>query len=219
MSGMDERRAAAEARSKTWWLLSRLFLERPSPAFLAELQGMFSVLQTEGGDDERLLARCLEELDGDLAQRLNVEYTRLFRGIREGYGLPPPYESLYRGDRLMSDVTLAVRRRYEAAGFGDVEPAAGPPDHLGAELRFLALLCFREMEGWATQDPQGAARTIAHQREFLDQHLLAWLPSYAERIRTESREPFYAAIAGLTRSFSEEYRLALGRPESELEVA
>jgi TorA maturation chaperone TorD len=217
----------AEARSKTWWLLSRFYLERPEVEFLQELRAAFGaragVNETPDAagmdEDTRILGEALTEDLAALSERLLLEYTRLFRGIQEGLGPPPPFESLYRGEAAVGDSALAVQHRYEQAGFGHVATEAGPQDHLGAELRFLALLCFREAEAWGAGNEEAAQERIAQQRAFLDDHLLAWLPDYAGRIAREGREPFYAAAARLTLDHAEAVRGDLEAIEDDLQAA
>ena len=211
---LNDRRADAEVRSRTWWLLSRFYLERPEPAFLAELAAAFAAGAGAGGagagDDIAALLETLRDAGSPaVTQRLCVEYTRLLRGLREGQGPPPPYESVYRGYTPGGDLTLAVRHRYRDAGFGDVEPRVGPQDHVAAELRFLALLALREGEAWHAGDIEAALRRVAQQQGFLDVHLLAWLPTLVARIEAEAREPFYRSAARLTLTFARECRAAL----------
>ena len=214
----------AEIRSKTWWLLSRFYLERPETAYLRELSEAIQPAESDanGIADKplRLLARLLdsESLEA-LSNRLMPEYTRLFRGIREGYGPPPPYESLYRGDEFMGDLAADVQRFYTAGGFYKIVPEVGAADHLGAELRFLSLSCFNEMEAWRNNDATGAVQHLEAQLGFLDQHLLAWFPVYAQRILRETREPFYRAAVQLTQDFLEQDRLCLEQLHSHLEAA
>jgi len=210
----------AQGHSQTWWFLSRFYLERPEKALLGELQAAFAAAaawEPDGGDasdDVEVLVACLkEDLDG-LSHRLLPEYTRLFRGIQEGLGPPPPFESVYRGEAPGGDLTLEVLAQYEAAGFGPVEPNVGPQDHLGAELRFLALLAFREAEAWNSGDETQALERVAHQGRFLDRHLLVWLPAYTERVARDSREPFYAAAARLTLGHAQRVRVDLDAIEA-----
>jgi putative dimethyl sulfoxide reductase chaperone len=223
VSGSEEHAGLAEARSKTWWLLSRFYLERPEVSFLEELHLALGDPASGGvADMDTDMEVVHDALAGDLAglsDRLLQEYTRLFRGIQDQLGPPPPFESLYRGQGMMGDLTLAVMHRYQAAGFADIEPEAGPQDHLGAELRFLSLLCFREAEAWMAGEDEAARQRIAQQRTFLDEHLLAWLPDYAGRIARESREPFYAAVAKLTLDHAEAVHADLDALEDDLQAA
>ena len=201
MSMHDALAADAASRSQVWWLLSRLYLECPDAAFIGELA---NAVHREGnersGSDDILsaLSSSLEQDPAELAADLLPEYTRLLRGILKDYGPPPPYESLYRGDNLMGDVTVWVTQSYRDAGFEDIYPEAGPPDHIGVELRFLALLCFRESEALSSGDEAVATRYREHQCNFIERHLMAWVPALAEKLIAQSRAPFYTAVARMT---------------------
>jgi TorA maturation chaperone TorD len=222
-AGRDELHALAGDRSKTWWLLSRCLLDRPEPPLLNDLQAVFGALNVPEGDADRdvlVIRDCLRDLVSPTTlERLLIEFTRLFRGIEQGYGPPPPFESLHRGGQWMGDEVLAIRRCYANAGFGEIEPAAGPADHLGIELRFLALLCYREMEARHAGDLAGVSQRLAEQRAFLDEHLLVWLPGYVALIEREAREPFYGALARLTLAFARDDRRTLDVLEADVLAA
>jgi TorA maturation chaperone TorD len=195
--------AVAARRSQTYWLLSRLFHERPTPPFLAELEETLGVAPP---DARAPLANELAALSDAVrraravdpqAVELAVEFTRLFGGLEQQSGVPPPYESVVREGRLLGDTTAAVAVAYAEAGFGAVLPDAGPADHLAAELRFLALLAYREREAWLAGDQGGASDWLERTARFLDEHLLVWLPDHGAAIARAAREPFYAAAARL----------------------
>jgi TorA maturation chaperone TorD len=182
---------------------------------LTELAGRLSALG-DGAEETsveafELLRSVLgaPDIEG-LAARLAVEYTRLFRGLRDGYGPPPPYESLYRGSRLMGGVTVAVVGRYAEAGFGVIDEAVGPQDHIAAELKFMSLLCYDEIAAWDRDDRGAAVLGWGLQRRFLDEHLLRWVPGYCRRIKSESVEPFYAGAAMITEKALAADRALLG---------
>lgn len=88
--------------------------------------------------------------------------------------MPPPFESLYRNDTLMGDTTLAVMECYRQAGYGIIEAKTGPQDHITAELRFMAMLFYKEFEA--------AIEIQQHQQYFINKHVLQWVPQYCERI-------------------------------------
>ena len=208
MSDSPTQAELAELRSQSAWFLSRFYLERPEPAFLAEVAAALAAGASGEGQDKdvQLLITTLTAQHEPLSARLEVEFTRLLRGIQEGYGPPPPYEGLHRGGAAMDDCTLAVMHHYTNAGFADIAPEAGPPDHLATELRFLALLALREAEAHRAGENDVAQERMAQQTDFLDQHLLAWLPHFAARIEAEAQEPFYPAVARLTLAFVQEAR-------------
>lgn len=193
----------AEGRSKIYWFLSHFYLIRPNGQFLGELSQWLAE-QSRGGEEGLtcgvdLLKSVLRERDrSQLTERLLREYTRLFRGVKEGYGPPPPYESVYRESRLMGDITAAVVAKYAQAGYAVIDLATGPQDHIGAELKFMALLCYDESVAWRKGDTNGAVRRWQWQENFLDEHLLHWVPAYCDRIQENSVEPFYRAAALLT---------------------
>ncbi|MDA8343060.1 MAG: molecular chaperone TorD family protein [Actinomycetota bacterium] len=67
----------------------------------------------------------------------------------------------------------AVRREYEYFGLAASDDAPRPADHLATELDFLQYLCFREA---ATPSPRLATSFRRAQRDFLDAHVLDWVP-------------------------------------------
>jgi putative dimethyl sulfoxide reductase chaperone len=193
-------REIAERRSQAYWALSRFFLTRPDVALVEEIQSRSAAGRADepAGGAMRLRDSLGDSAPEPLAERLAREYTRLLRGLGEQLGPAPPYESIYRGGRLMDGTALAVAARMKAAGFADIAPEAGPPDHVGAELRFMALLCFSEAEAWSVEDSAAAVRRRQEQTAFLDEHLLAWVPAYCRLMGGMTAEPFYRTVAELT---------------------
>lgn len=210
---METMQAAAHIRSQTWWLLARIIAERPTSAFIAAMRDRFGMSEPGAQDDSptpaQQFATALADPAPDLAERLGIEHTRLFRGIQKHYGPPPPYESLYRGAELMGPPALAVRAAYAEAGLSGVVPADGLPDGLDTELRFLALLAFNEGECWAAGASQTATEQIERQRLFLDAHLLCWLPAYVPQIEAQAQEPLYRAALAMMLDYAEQARAEL----------
>jgi TorA maturation chaperone TorD len=134
------------------------------------------------------------------ATELTAEYHRLFVG--PGALPAPPYESVYReGWRVMGETTLDVRRRYEEAGYVFTPSVNEPPDHLAAELAFMALLAEEEAEAWEAEDASAALSWLERERGFLDDHLSRWLPAFCDRLLTSTDAPFYRGLAGALREF------------------
>lgn len=188
-----------------YWLLARLVLERPDAALLADLNSTLSLAQETGANDEPLadevgrLSAAVRAARGDpnALEALQVDHTRLFGAIAKRQDLPAPFESVALESRLMGDSTLAVEAAYRDAGFDAPVPEAGPPDHLGAELRFLSLASYREMEAWQAGDRAAAAGWVERERRFLDEHLLAWVPRHCEGLAKTAQTAFYRATASL----------------------
>ncbi len=202
---IDFLKSLAEIRSKTYWFLSTLYLVKPDAGFLGDLKLKLSEFSDQSDELAELIELIRETLEGDtktLSQKLAVEFTRLFRGIKKGYSPPPPYESVYRGEgRVMGETTLAVMKFYSEAGFGIVEEGEGPQDYIGVELKFMSLLCYREMESWKNERMPEGGRYLELEKRFLDEHILQWVPDFCRRVEAEAREEFYAAVARLTEEF------------------
>jgi putative dimethyl sulfoxide reductase chaperone len=188
--------AAAERRAEAYWFLAGLIAAPITQDALERLVGAAGEAREPGGgivDD--LIAALVGELDcALLAQRLATEHARLFLGLREGYGLPPPYESLWREGCLLGTSTRAVAAAYVETGFED-PGLCGPCDHLASELRFLASLCHAEAQAQGTDQVAEALWARQRQAELLERHLLAWVPEYCGRLMEDAREPFYRGLA------------------------
>jgi TorA maturation chaperone TorD len=83
--------------------------------------------------------------------------------------------------------------------FGLQVAAARPelPDHVSAELEFVAVLLAKEayarVQRWSAQ----AARSAQARRLFLREHLAPWFPRFAQRLAQHHRLDFYPAVAEL----------------------
>lgn len=190
-----EQRAAAE-RSKTYWLLASLLLDQPSAAALKDLRAALDA----AADGSPTLQTLRAALDAPLASpqamtALQVEFTRLLRGVDGRRGPIEPVESLAREGRLFGESTEAALAAYQEAGFADIAPEAGPPDHAATELRFLSLLCFREMQAWQAQDTEAAAAWRARLARFVDAHIAPWLPAHCRSLHDAATTDFYRAVA------------------------
>lgn len=196
MSGFGEEYAAAQTRGQIYWWLGGCFLDKPSEAGLAELRVSVTRLSS-GADTPPPVAALLDALSSSsgMAEALAREFTRLFCGIGESYGPPPPFESVYRESRLLGEISVAVMNFYAAAGFAEIQPETGPQDHISAELRFIALLCRREAQAWQSRDVDAALACLKQQTGFHQSHLSRWVPAWCQRIAENSREPLYQALS------------------------
>ncbi|HEY0837152.1 MAG TPA: molecular chaperone TorD family protein [Azospirillum sp.] len=175
-------------RADAYLFLATLFASRPEPEAVAGMLSAAAGAPDDGGVTGELLAALRHEEDADaLALRLAAEHTRLFRGVREGYGPPPPYESLWREGQMMGDCTVAVATAFLDAGYA-YDGAWGPCDHIAEELRFMAALC-------TAGDADGV---LERQAVFVERHLAAWLPAYCRTVAEQAREPLYRALASVT---------------------
>jgi len=108
-----------------------------------------------------------------------------------------PCESVWLDDEklMMQGPSFAVRDRYRAHGLMAANWRRMADDHVSNELAFLAYLLSRGEE-------QEACR-------FIEEHLLQWLPAFAERVTARASTRFYAALAALTLHVIENLHLQL----------
>jgi TorA maturation chaperone TorD len=197
--------ATAGTRAAVYELLAALYLSPPSPELVA---GILRTASGEGWSDgpgAEHLRRFAAGYDGN-AETLHQEFDDLFVVPLGRY--VTPYEAVYRDERivgesrvgglLMGPSTLGVLSAYREGGVG-VPPECGElPDHIGIELSFMARLCAREREAFEAGDERAAAGLRSQQVQFLQTHLLHWLPALSERIVRSAESDFYRGIALLT---------------------
>lgn len=196
--------AAAEDRSRFFWWLSEWFISPPDQEKLGSIPQAGAASQPEPADALdaawRAVSNAAPRTDQISLDPLGVEFTRLLSGVQEGLGPPPPFESVWREDRLIGESTVAVIDAYARAGFADIAPEAGPQDHISAELKFMAMLALREAEAWQAEETTAARQRLTQQQDFLASHLAAWAPCWAEAIVQQTREPLFAALAELLKA-------------------
>ncbi|CUS85123.1 chaperone TorD involved in molybdoenzyme TorA maturation [Candidatus Kryptonium thompsonii] len=205
----------AKERSKVYRLLSMFFLKNPSNEFLKKIKDdefLENILRIcDYGEEEfkkpvSYIKNFLESakrnnFEDKILESLQVDFTKLTRGIKRGYGPPPPYESVWRGSSsIMSEWTEKVLRFYAEAKIGmDLEDEL--PDHIGIELKFMSLLCYKEMEMWNKGKIESAFEVLERENDFLKFYLLAWTPFYLNEMEKEAETDFYKGVALLTKSF------------------
>ncbi len=208
----------AAARAKLYQLLAAVYARPPEPDFMKSVAGwVASVAGTESAL-RPLSPQIRHSLDGldsffkrngddskELAEAMSVEFTRLFRGVKPHYSPLPPYESVYREEagRVFGEITAKVRQQYLHFG---LDLASGlenePPDHISFELEFMYLLCRQEAEAWARDDEDEAWRLWYAERDFLTEHLLAWLPRFCDEMRRHDRLGLFSHLADLTEGWA-----------------
>ena len=198
MTDAATRAGIAARRSALYWLLADFVLTPPDRAFVERLQGELKAAP----DCASALALRLEEVrralprpdDAPGIERLAVEHTRLFGGLRAGCGLPPPLETMRHDGSAAPETVAAIDNFYSDTGF-NLTLQGVPADHLGTELRFMALLCHREMQAWQGGRTAEAKRALGRQRDFMQHHLGRWAPRYWRLAAADSQHHFYRAAA------------------------
>ena len=182
-----ELRSAAE-RSRAYRALARAF-SLPDRSIYEEIVS-------------RGLAEALRPGDEDLARRLKpalsfeefqAEYLRLFE-----VGTPRPPCPLYEGawrEREFPDRRELMEELVRFYNFFGLTLGAKPkelPDHLAIELEFMHFLAYQEARALEEGCDPGSYRRA--QRDFLERHLLRWLPRLRKRLEREETPPFFPAL-------------------------
>ena len=139
--------------------------------------------------------------DAKKLEKLKTDFARLFVGP---YSLlAPPYGSVYlEGERkIMGDSTLDVQERYRKAGVELSDNFRDVPDHIAAELEFMYLLVFKEIQALENSDVDTTIDYFEKQRSFLSEHLGAWAFEFADSIEKEAETEFYKNLARVTKAF------------------
>jgi putative dimethyl sulfoxide reductase chaperone len=107
-----------------------------------------------------------------------------------------PYETVFlTEDGLLGGArSESVARAYYEAGFRSEDGETA--DHIGNELAFMAFLCGAESDAREDEVVQAIFHSTHLQRQFLDKHLLCWLPSLVLAIH-QQRDERFSIIADL----------------------
>jgi len=147
-----------------------------------------------------------------LQHALRAEATHLFVGAPEP--AVSPYEGVWRAADdgvqallFVNPHSMAVERFCRSCGLGRPEGTNEPLDHVATELELLQYLCMLEAglaapaeDGPAPDALPGGSPAAAYD-QFMEEHVLAWMPRFAEAMAEKSRVPFFRAVAALLAAY------------------
>ncbi|MBU8879632.1 molecular chaperone TorD family protein [Bacillus sp. FJAT-29790] len=203
------------ARQYAYDILRRFFLEEPSKAFLKEFVQINMIDFFPFKEDSEGIQEGIKDIKAFLSshdvvnierhyQKLHWDYTRMFIGPFE---VPtPPWESSYVGKHglLFQETTMNIRKRYEKYGIEVRGFNVEPDDHIGFELDFiyhLNELCFKAadpMEEWGLPELR---QLLIEQKNFVDTHLLSFVPTFSQGVINEADTDFYRGLAKILHQF------------------
>lgn len=198
-----------KSRAQAYGMLARLFREEVDLATLRELQGMrFPTATGNATVDEgyHQLFEYLRRAWEDSVTELAIDYVRTFIGHGvNGYSAAYPYESVYTSERrlLMQEAraeVLATLRENELKR-GDWNEAE---DHIALELEFMQRMALRAAEALTDGAEDEAVAYLRTSYEFLENHLLNWVPMLVTDMRLHSKTLFYQGLGQLTLGIIEE---------------
>lgn len=178
--------------SKALSILSSMYLCRPTKE---NIETWKQLLEKDDSGFMYDLWIALKEIDVNSERELDKllwEYTRLFIGP---YRLPcPPWESVYTSPKrlMMQEAADEVIKIYHETGLA-ISSADVMPDHIGAELNFLAVL-FQKMN----DDSEGNGGSLRIIERFLNEHLKQWVPRFVSDMERSADSALYKALARVT---------------------
>ena len=187
----DSQHIKAFQRHKAYLLLSKIFAE-----------GITSTTISICKDIPSLSPLLPEVYDEDAC---SAAYQDLF-----GFNVLP-FAGVYLSEdgRLGGDLHHQLNSWYLSHGFEELLSSSTPPDHISAQLGFLALLCASE----ANTSQENAASLISQtQSLFLNEHLLVWALPFLHALKNQT-EPFYTEVAELTEALILDHVNDLGKDE------
>ena len=173
-----------------------VYADQGGQAFMERLQKeaalapLVAELQEIVADKENYSTRVLE---------LAVVYANVFLGVA-GEKSALPYESAYFGKKglLYQQPTSEMLAIIQKLGLSQDGELKEPPDHISVELNVMAELVMKE-------------DTVQQQIEFIDQHLLNWLPALRDDCNACEADNFYAKACQATVALIEKERAELAK--------
>ena len=135
--------------------------------------------------------------DEESLKNISKDWTRLFRGVVRD-GILPPYESLYRPERLQKKPAQEINRLFSEMGIQVPEEWHQPSDYIGVELDFMRFLCAKEMRLRDDGEPNALREAVEAEISFLQEHLALWVPIFCKRMFQQAHEDYYRGVARLT---------------------
>lgn len=204
---MEEHVQATEAilqnRCLLLLLFRRAFVQEPDEELLSLLAADEAVDAVElfaaDGTGLAALAKTLRALqskrsDAEFADAVRAEYTRMFIGPQKI--VAPFWESVYLDPRelLFLESTADVRKRYEAEGYRVGTGVHEAEDSLALQLDFIGQLAQRTLQALRQGDHGEYARLLDAQLSFERDHMLTWLPQFAQRAQNAPTAHLYPAL-------------------------
>lgn len=187
MIGCD---AEAALRAGTFSLLSRLLA---SPPDRETLDLLTRIDRTPEGADSllgaawQMLAAAAERAD---PEALDDEYHALFIGL--GRGELMPYGSWYMTGYLMELPLAQLRSDLKRLGFERQDGVSESEDHAAGLCDVMAML-----------NTEGEVAAYELQWEFMDRHILPWMPRFFRDMQKAESASFYRAVGQLGEQFLE----------------
>lgn len=184
----------AHQRSQIYHLLGRIFGREPTSGLLERLADS-TTAQAFAAYGVRYQDELWQRPLNERLTELEVEYARLFLGPGPHLALQ---ESVARGEgQFWGQSTGDVVASYGRSGYNVDASFKDLPDHLSAELVFVACLAEEESRCWGAGQRAAALQRVQDQLDFLQAHPLAWAPRLVGDVHRQARHSFYKGFGTL----------------------
>jgi len=213
-----------QARKEICLTLSRLYGREIDEELLEALKG--SVIYET--DDEKLnegLDLMRNYLASDEATELELakDYAKTFCGAGStNKSSAFPFESVFTSERqlLMQEARDDVLINwYHRFGLGKSENWKDCEDHIALELEFEAFLIGKFIEAVEAQQDQEAIEYLQAQKEFIETHLLNWVPEFTVHVDHRAQTDFYRGLALFALAYLKQDYAALSDFSEEISAA
>ncbi len=180
-------------------LTAGMYLQEPTVERVSSLVPLADMIGTLLA--EKSLSRLLAQAGETSMPTLRQEYYDLFTVPVSGRYLPP-FESAQRESRLWGPLTHEVQAFYEETGFRTELLSISPCwnemtilDHVGFELAFVGGLL---RSATTAMDEEAKRALLATTMQFVERHLIRWLPDFGQKVQAHAETSFYQAVGLLT---------------------
>jgi len=151
---------------------------------------------------EAALNELPEDIDQETLDRLAVDYADIYLN----YSLhASPFESVWLDEDhlLQQEPMFKIRKWYKRYGLVTANWRIRSDDHLVLQLQFIAWLFDSDSSSSVTIPLQKRLEDVAN---FMDEHLLLWLPDFSNLVSQRCGTDFYASIVVLTHAYIDQIR-------------
>src|SRR3546814_4250647 len=115
--------------------------------------------------------------------------------------LAPPWESVYtnKDGAVFQRETVSVKNWFLRFDLVLESSFNEPADHIGLEFGFLAHLAELAIAASEIEDGGEVKRLVDAQRGFISQHMLVWVPRWADDVVRHARTDLYRGVGWLAR--------------------
>jgi TorA maturation chaperone TorD len=198
-------------REMLYLFLSRAFSKEADKAFLwnaskilNSLESLSDLREVTHEEDiqsgKYLLREFFKEIEGKEQEKVLIDLSREYAASFLGVGgrTVALCESVYQGQSgsLFQESYFEVKERYDEIGMVKSEDFKDPDDHLSVELAHMANLCRLMIDSSGNNSGQ-LLYYLKSQKEFLQKHLMPWIPELSKGLKEASHSTFYRSMAHL----------------------